>query len=113
MGVLATGETVNVADAKVITDKYSALYDMLLTDGMVAWTSTDDLPHFAELPIVAMLAHLCAPDFGLPQAKRAELEIEGALNLPPNRGGPSLAETQLRRQLAKGFVYYPMSTEFF
>jgi hypothetical protein len=113
MGVLATGESPNVADAAVVSDKYTALYEMLITDGMVAWAAADDIPPFAEQPIVWMLANLCASKFAVPQARRAELEQLGALNLQANKGGPSLAETQLRRQLAKGFVYYPMSTDYF
>src|SRR6185369_14996751 len=113
IGVLAPGESPNIADASVVTDKYGALYEMLLTEGLISWESTEDIPEFVEGPVLAMLAHLCAKPFGVPQARRVELELAGALSLPANKGGPSLAETQLRRQLAKGFVYYPMSTEYF
>jgi len=113
LGVLATGESPNIADATTVSDKYSALYEMLITEGLVSWEASEDIPAFVEGPVLAMLAHLCARPFGIPQARRVELELAGALSLPPNKGGPSLAETQLRRQLAKGFVYYPMSTEYF
>lgn len=113
LGVLAAGDSPNVSDANVVTDKYTALYQMLLTDGLVAWSAVDDIPEYAERPIVMMVAHLCASSFGVPASRRVELEKNGALNLQPNNGGPSLAETQLRRQLAKGFVYYPISTEYF
>lgn len=113
LGVLASGESANVGDATIVGEKYAALYEMLVTEGLVTWTSTDDIPEFAEGPITAMVCHLCAKPFGVPQARRAELELEGALNLPPVKGGPSTAERQLRKQLARGFVYAPIRTEFF
>ena len=113
LGVLATGESPNIADSTTVTDKYSALYEMLITEGLVSWEVGEDIPEFVEGPVLAMLAHLCARPFGVPAARRAELELAGALSLPANKGGPSLAETQLRRQLAKGFVYYPMATDYF
>lgn len=113
LGCLATGEDPVVADATIIADKYAALYEMLLTEGLVSWASTEDIPTFAELPVTWMVAHLSASEFGVPAQKRQELQLKGALNLSPKVGGPSTAEQQLRRQLAANFVYYPQATEYF
>lgn len=113
IGVLASGESPVIGDATIVGDKYDALYEMLVTEGLVTWTSTEDIPDFADGPIVAMVSHLCAAPFGVPQARRAELEREGALSLPLSKGGPSTAEKQLRRQLARNFVYAPMKTCFY
>lgn len=112
LGVLATGESPTSADATVVSDKYAALYEMLLTEGLVTWAVSEDVPEFAEGPVIAMLSHLCAKPFGVPQARRIELEQAGALSLPPQKGGPSTAEKQLRRQLGRNFVYAPMRTSY-
>ncbi len=109
LGVLASGEEPAIGDAEIVDEKYAALYEMLVTEGLVTWTATEDIPEFAEAPITAMVSHLCSKAFGLPQARRLELQAEGALNQSP----VSNAERQLRRQLAKGFVYTPMQTDYY
>src|SRR5688572_29862479 len=103
LNVTASGESPYAGDAAIVAGKYTALYEMLATEGLVSWTSTEDVPTFAEGPIIAMLSHLSASSFGVPQAKRLELERAGALNLQPH----STAERQLRRQLGRNFVYAP------
>lgn len=113
LGVLATGEDANAADGAIVDQKYAALYEMLVTEGLVTWSVDDEIPEFAEQPMIWMTAHLCAGSFGVSPQKKSELEQLGALNLLPAKGGPSLAERQLRRQLAKGFVYQPVQTEYF
>lgn len=112
LGVLASGESPVIGDATLVGEKYAALYEMLLTEGLVTWASDEDVPTFAEGPIVAMVSHMCAKPFGVPQERRAELEREGALNLPASKGGPSTAEKQLRRQLGRTFVYAQMKTSY-
>lgn len=109
LGVLASGESANASDGAIVTDKYNALYEMLVTEGLVSWTSTDDIPTFAERPITMMVANLCAGSFGLPAQKKAELQFAGALSAVP----PSEAERTLRRQLARSVVYAPVETEYF
>lgn len=112
LGVLASGESPVAGDAVIVQDKYANLYEMLLTEGLVNWTATEDIPTFAEGPVIAMVAHLCATPFGVPQARRVELEQAGALSLPRQKGGPSTAEKQLRRQIGRNFVYAPMKTSY-
>lgn len=113
IGVLASADSPVIGDATIVGEKYDALYEMLLTEGLVTWTSSEDIPTFAEGPIVAMVSHLCAAPFGVSQARRVELEREGALSLPASKGGPSTAEKQLRRQLGRNFVYAPMRTTYY
>lgn len=113
LNVLATGESPVDGDATIVADKYAGLYEMLLTEGLISWASTEDVPTFAEMPITWMVAYLSVGEFGVPAQKRQELQLKGALNLSPKLGGPSLAEQQLRRQLAANFVYAPQATEYF
>lgn len=113
LGVLASGETATAADDQLVADKYSALYDMLLTEGLVTWTASEDIPEYAETPITYMLAWLCLNPFGIVGEMAARITRLGALNLPASDGGPSLAERILRRQLAKKYVPYPVQSEYF
>jgi hypothetical protein len=112
LGVLASGESPVAGDAAIVQDKYANLHATLLNEGLVTWTASDDIPAAVEGAIVAMVAHLCAKPFGVPQARRVELELAGAFNLPRQKGGPSNAEKQLRRQLGPDFVYAPMRTQY-
>lgn len=111
--VLASGESPNIADATIVGTRYTSLHEMLITDGLINWTPTEDVPTWAEEPIVLMVAAASMHEFGLPAARKAELRHDGQYNLPSSQGGPSLAERQLRGQAAKNFVYYPQATEFF
>jgi hypothetical protein len=107
--IVALGEDAPPEYVEVATSKYAALYDMLLTEGLVAWASSADIPEYAEQPLTMMLAYLCAGPLGVGPERRAELAQLGGVGLP----APSLAERQLRRQLAKSYVSYPAQSEYF
>jgi hypothetical protein len=107
--VVALGEDAPPEYFQIATDKYVSLYDMLLTKGLVSWAATADIPEYAEQPLTIMLANLCAGPLGINEARRAELTTLGALDLPT----PSIAERQLRRQLARGYVSSPAQSEYF
>lgn len=111
--IVAAGESVPVEYTNIVEAKYLALYDMLLGDQLAAWGASEDVPAYAEEPVTIMLAFLCCRSFGINQARTAELEQAGALHLDPRKGGPSLAERQLRRQLAKSYVPYSAVSEYF
>ena len=106
--VVDATEAAAAEDTEVVSDAYDALYDMLLTEGLVAWTASDDIPLYAEIPIISMVACYVAPEFG----KEPDY-LDGALNLPPANGGPSRAERMLRRQLAKNYIPHPATSEYY
>jgi hypothetical protein len=111
--VLATGEDPTAGDAAVVGDRYAELYEMLLTEGLVSWASDEELPDFAARPVTLMVAYLCCGSFAVPPQKKIELRKAGALNLPRNEGGPSDAERQLRRQLARAYVSHSLRTTYY
>lgn len=111
--IVAAGEDAQPEDVAVVTEKYTGLYNMLLAEGLVAWELAADVPTYAEQPLIAMLAYLCGTSFGVNPARMQQLELMGALNLPLQRGGPSVAEKQLRRQLAVKPVPYPAQSDYF
>jgi len=111
--VLPIGEAAPPEYVQLVAAKYTSLYDMMLTDSLVSWTSDEDIPTYAEQPVTMMLAYLSASALGLPESKVAELRQAGALHLPPAEGGPSHAERQLRRQLARAYVPYPAQSDYF
>lgn len=108
-GILAIGESASAEDNQLVADKYTALYDMLLTEGLVAWAATAAIPDYADIPVTMMLAAAIAPAFGIEGQRLADLRTGGALNLPQ----PSIAERMLRRQLAKNYVAHPVKNDYY
>lgn len=108
-GVLASGESAEPADDQLVTQKYAALHDVLLAEGLVAWPVDGDLPDYADNPLTMMLAAYIAPAFGVSGERLASLRAGGAFGLPQ----PSIAERMLRRQLAKNFISTPVKTDYF
>ncbi len=113
LGVLATGESPTIADANVVGEKYTALYKMLTSENLVDWSEEEDIPDNVAEPVKMMLAYLCARPFGLPLARVAELEQVGAYDLSAIRGGPSLAEKQLRTQMSRRYIPHPAPSDYF
>lgn len=109
LGVLTPGEDPNYEDALTINTRYESLHEMLVSEGLVDWTTEDEIPAYAEEPMAAMVASMSATDFALPVARVAQLHAEGAYGLTP----PSWAEKQLRNQRARGFVYSPQRTTYY
>lgn len=107
--VLSVGMGPSAEDRQVLVDKYEALYEMLVTKGLVAWGIADELPDYAVIPVTSMLAYVAAREFECPPQMMGDLTLEGALDIQP----PSIAERQLRMQLAKRYVSYPASSDYF
>lgn len=101
-GILASGESAEPEDDQLVAGKYASLHDMLLTENLVTWAASEDVPEFAEQPLTAMLAALIAPAFGIVGQRLADLRLGYA-------GG----ERMLRRQMAKHYVSQPVKTEYF
>jgi len=104
--VAAAGESDEPEDVQGVAERYPLLYDMLLTKGLVAWGLTADVPAYAAQPLIDMLAYMCAGTFGKDPALFA---AQGALDLPTL----SIAERQLRMQLAKHVIPSRMRVEYF
>lgn len=111
--ITAAGGSDAADDISILTDKYAGLHAMLLDAELVIWSLTENIPKKAEQPIVALLAAFAANEFGIPEPRYTRLQTEGAFNLPANRGGPSLAETQLRKALSADYVSSPVVSEYF
>lgn len=109
IGILASGEEAEPEDDQLCKEKYESLYDIMLTEGLVAWAADDNLPDYAALPVTMMLAAYIAPAFGVVGQRLADLRVGGALGLPQQ----SVAERMLRRQLQKHYVSYPASSDYF
>lgn len=108
-GISTPSEPVDADDDQLVSTKYDALYDMLLTEGLVAWAATDDIPEYAEQPVTMMLAAFIASSFGMTGQRMNELRLAGTIGMTP----PSLAEQMLRRQLSKNYVPAPAQTDYF
>jgi hypothetical protein len=109
IGILASGEEAEAEDDQLVSDKYTALYDMLLTEGLVAWAADAELPDYADIPLTMMLACAIAPAFGIVGQRLLDLRMGGALGLSP----PSVAERMLRKQLAKNYVSHPVKADYY
>jgi hypothetical protein len=103
--VVAAGESADPDDTTLVRDKYTAVYDMLLTLGLVAWGADEDVPDYAVQPLTRMVAFAAASAFNKNQADYAD----GAISMSP----PMLAEQQLRRQLAKRYVSHTAQSEYY
>lgn len=113
LGVLATGEAPTIADATVVGDKYTVLHKMLAAENLVDWAEEEDIPNTHSEPIRMMVAAMCVRPFGLPLPRVVEFEQNGAFNLSPAKGGPSLAERQLRKLMSRRYVPHPAASDYF
>lgn len=104
--VVAAGEPVEPADHQLVAAKYLGVYELLLGKRLVAWGVDEDIPEFASIPLVSILAYATAGEFGIDPSRFA---TEGALDLPV----PSLGERQLRAQIVKDYVSYPAESLYF
>jgi hypothetical protein len=108
-GRLGSGEVAEPDDADVVARKYAALYEMLSEKELVAWTNTDDVPSYADLPLTYMLAFFIASAFGVSGQKYMDLGRLGSLDGNP----PSLAERMLRKQFSRDYFPRAARPEFF
>lgn len=107
--VLATNTDPNADDAAIVGSKYASLYQMLLTKELVNWVESGDIPDEVSVPLTMMLAYMCASSFGVIGADYDRLRAEGALDVRPI----SLAEKQLRVQIASAYVDSPAQPDYF
>jgi hypothetical protein len=87
------------ADVQLVAERYPQVYEMLVTEGLVAWAVAGEIPDYALLPLVSLTAAACAREFG--QDPSAYLQ------------GSELAMRMLRRQLASRYVPHRQRAEYF
>jgi len=109
LGIVRADESLSAEDGDLLGDTYASLHDQLLSEGLVTWSPTDDVPDWAAPILADMLASLVVDHFGLEEPRRSLVKIEGALGMSP----VSLAERKLRRQLALPHVPQTVATEYF
>lgn len=66
LGRLPAGQVAKQYQIQTVNDAYDGLYQELLNNALVDWTSTDDIPEYAVDPITIMLSGRVADDFGVP-----------------------------------------------
>jgi len=109
LGIIGANETPSAEDGVLLAGAYAGLHDQLLSEGLVTWSATENIPNWAAPIMVAMLASLLVDEFGLADPRRSMLLLEGALGNAP----VSPAERRLRRQLALPYVEHPVYVENF
>lgn len=107
--VISAGQDADPDDFALMGEKYTALHAMLLTDELVTWAITEDVPAKAQEPVKMMLAAFAAGDFGVPEPRLGQLMTLGGFNLPQT----SLAERQLRKALASKYVSHSLRTTYY
>jgi len=107
--ILRADETLDAADGDLISDAYASLHDQLLSEGLMTWGVTDDVPGWAVPIMVDMLAAMTVDDFGVEEPRRTVVKIEGIIGSSP----VSPAERRLRRQLASPYVQNSVQTDYF
>ena len=105
MQITAAGESPDPDDSALIGTKYTALYALLLSRGLVSWALADDVPDEAVQPLVQMLSYASAASFGPEQGRYAT----GELDVNP----PMPAERQLKKNVARSYVSYTQPTVYF
>ena len=107
--VVPGGGDAGAEDTVTIGGYYVRLHSMLLAKSLVTWALSEAVPPACEEPIIAMLAAMACDEFGVPESRAKRLKAEGRLDLAP----ASIAERQLRKALATGYVPHPVVSEYF
>lgn len=111
LGVLSVYEHPPAEMGAAAEEKYASLHAELLRYGLAKWALTENVPAYAELPVIWMLAYLCAcsDGFGAPEGRRDSLAAYGSLGAPQI----SLGERKLRAMVATEYVPQPAQSEYF
>lgn len=111
LGVIPVSGTPSAEQGVKVGEKYTALHAQLLSMGLVRWALTENVPAYAEQPVIWMLAYMCSTSeaFGALPSKQVELAPLGALRLAP----PSIGEGQLRAAVSRSYVSQPAQSEYF
>lgn len=61
LGVYEPGNILNAVDLQNVSDAYDAVYQTLLDEGLVNWTSTSDIPVRFSLPLIDLVMSQIKP----------------------------------------------------
>ena len=95
LGIVAGAEALSADDNNLIQSTYAGLHDQLLSEGLVSWGPSADIPEWAVDPVSSMLAAMLVDEFGLEEPRRSAIQLKGVLGINP----ASPAERVMRRQL--------------
>lgn len=109
LGIVRADESLSAEDGDLLGDTYASLHDQLLSEGLVTWSATEDVPDWSVPILVDMLAALLVDHFGLQEPRRSMVRAEGILGSAP----VSPAERQLRRQLALPYTPHAVQQVYF
>lgn len=110
-GVVAADEVPSAEQGVYVAERYRMLHSMLLAKGLAPWALAEDIPDKFAMPVVWMLAFLCASGeaLGVAPSIRSDLATLGALGSTPL----SVGERQLRQMVAAEYVSQPAQAEYF
>lgn len=60
---LVAGQTADSEDAQIVEDAYDGLHAYLTEREIITWSSTDDIPIEAEIPMIRLVKDAVADDF--------------------------------------------------
>lgn len=100
LGIIRAEESLSAEDGDLIGQTYEGLHDQLLTEGLMTWGVTDDVPEWSTPIMVEMLAAMLVDEFSVEEPRRTRIKIEGDLGKSP----VSSAERRLRRQVASPYI---------
>lgn len=80
-------ETPNSSDSALIGDKYDEVYSELNELGLVAWSSTGDIPNTHAQPVIIIVAARSADDFYVEEPRYTRLQVEAFGPRLDNSGG--------------------------
>lgn len=102
LGVYEPGNSLNAVDLQNVSDAYDAVYQTLLDEGLVNWTSASDIPVRFSLPLI---------DLVMSQIKQFYNGTITQVDLMPIADQPGTLA--IRRQLATPYVQEETDIEAF
>ena len=96
-------------DRQRVEEIYPQVHAMLLSEGLVEWGVTEDIPEKYVIPVTTIVAYQLVDAFSVPQEELVKLKMEGSL-FEPNA---SLAERQLKKLLADDLPEDTSPTTYF
>lgn len=107
--VAAEGEPAQPEDVQLVAERYRFVHELLVDRELSDWDPDSDIPDGAAPAVIMVVAAYSVEEFGIPEPRKTSLKVEGLLDLPQ----PSLAQRQLSKRKAKGYIPTRMRAEYF